>query len=94
MLGVLALYHNTYVFFATLVIAAIITSPRAWLYTLGVSIGMLALKLGNFPSWNVLSFVLIALAYSLMSKIEEREESRIPPELLYYYILGGGGRTT
>lgn len=93
-MAILSLQYNAFLFFGALVVAAVIASPRAWLYTVGAAAAMFLLKLGNFPSWDVLSFLVVGVAYGLMSKVEEKKEqqSQIPPELLYYYLMGGGAR--
>ena len=92
-LSIISLQHRAYIFFGALVVAAVIASPRAWLYTVGATVAMLALQLGNFPSWDVLSFLVVGVAYGLMSKVEEKKNrAQIPPELLYYYLMGGGAR--
>ena len=91
-MSVLALQYNAYVLFLALIIAALVSTPRAWLYTLLTAVVIFALRYVRFPSWDVLSFLVIAVMYSLMSKVEERKEKTdIPPELLYYYLLSGGG---
>ena len=89
-LAVLALQHNLYLFFGASIVAAILASPRMWIYIVGTGVGMFLLKYFGMPSWDVLSFLLIGVAYGVMSGVEERKEKEsIPPELLYY-MMGGG----
>ncbi len=93
-MAVVALQYNAILLFGALVLAAVISTPRAWIYTVGAGIGMFLLRYANFPSWELISIVLIAVAYALMSKVEERREEsgEIPPELLAYYMMMGGTR--
>ena len=92
-LSIFALQYNAWILFGALVIAAVVASPRAWPYTVATAIGMLLLKYFAFPSWDVLSFLLVGVAYGLMSEYEAKKEKeaagQIPPELLAYMMMGG-----
>ncbi len=93
-ISIFALQYNAWVLFGALVVAAVVASPRAWMYTVATAIGMLLLKYFSFPSWDVLSFLLVGVAYGIMSQYEakkekEAEAGQIPPELLAYMMMGG-----
>ena len=93
-LALLALKYHAYIFFVGSVAAAIIASPRAWMYTVLGAAAMLGLMYFNFPSWEAISLVIIAGLYSVMTGLENKraQKEQIPPELLAYMLMGGGGR--
>lgn len=94
-MAVMAVQYNAWVLFGALVVAAIMFSPRAWLYTLGAALATAALYYYQFPSWQAASLAVIAVAYAAMTGLENRKEKKkeeeIPPELLYYMLAGGAG---
>jgi hypothetical protein len=92
-IALLGLKYNAILLFLASAIAAIIASPRAWMYTTVAAAAMYALMYFHFPSWEAISLVVIAALYAIMTSIEEKkakQEGQIPPELLAY-MLGGGG---
>ncbi len=93
-IGLMSLKYKAFVLFVASVVAAVISAPRAWIYTLLGAGAMFALMYFNFPSWDIISLVIIAGLYSIMAGIEERKSKKeeIPPELLAYMLMGGGGR--
>ena len=94
-MAVMAVQYNAWVLFGALVIAAIMFSPRAWMYTLGASLAIVALYYYQFPSWQAISLAVIGVVYGIMTGMENRKERKkgeeIPPELLYYMLAGGAG---
>lgn len=92
-IALLSLKYNALLLFVAATIAAVMASPRAWMYTVASAVAMFLLMYFRFPSWDVVSLVVIAGLYSLMTGLEERrsrKEEQIPPELLAYMLMGGG----
>ena len=81
--GIIALQYEAYLLFGASVVGAVLLSPRAWLYITGASVGILLLKHYSFPSWEILSFILVAAAYGFMTSMEEKPE--MPPIMPYPY---------
>ncbi len=83
--SVISLQYNAFILFIALVIGSILLSPEVWMYVIGAGFVTFILYISGIDNWDILSLMVIAIVYSLMSS-KERKTSEYPPVPYIYGV--------